>query len=347
MPQVQRPRSRAGRILTVCALASLICLTLTGCITTADGTTTNVFVLLIVRPFAYILRTIYHLIGSYGWSIILFQLLAKLLLLPLSIKSKKGTNDMQRLQPKMQELEKRYKNDKAKYQEELQKLYKAEGASPLGGCLPSLATLPVMFGLYWPISQPLTYLMSLTAAQIVQIKEILGFATTGAVSEIAVAQAMFVNFAKISHISANIIPIDFTFLGMNLGAIPNWRVFNLLFLIPIISGATSLAMTKIMATLQYRSTGTMPASQNATMTYMMPLVSVWFGFTLPAGLGVYWIAGNVLSIAQEYYLFYLFEKKKAKAAAAPQAGDKPPILQPQKEAAKPYVQKSGSKRKKH
>ncbi|MEA4822947.1 MAG: YidC/Oxa1 family membrane protein insertase [Clostridiaceae bacterium] len=327
-----------SRLLVIAVLTVFLALTLTGCITTSDGTQVNIFTLLIVRPFAWILRKIYDLIGSYGWSIIIFQLLAKALVLPLSIKGKKGMMETQRIQPKLKELENRYKNDKAKYQEEMSKLYQSEGISPMSGCLPTLLTFPIMIGLYWPISQPLTYLMNLTAAQIETIKTTLQYAANTHVSEMTLAQQVFENFDLVKAISPNIIRMDFTFLGMNLGLIPDWKVINLLFLIPIISGLTSFALTKLTNMLQFKSTGTMPQGQNSTMMYMMPLVSVWFGFTLPAGLGLYWIASNVTAAAQEYFMYMYFEKQKLK---------KPDPTKLPKEEKKTNGQKSRSQRKKH
>ena len=269
----------------------------------------NIFDLLIVKPFAFVLMGIYNIVGSYGLAIILFTIFTKLILLPLSIKSKKGMLDLQRIGPKQKELEQKYKNDKKKYSEELTKLYQKEGVSPMGGCLPMLITIPIMMGLYWPISQPLTHLMNLTSDQITLIGERLGFVGNGINSQIALAQLVYENFSKVSDISSNIIAMDFRFLGMNLGATPSYTVFNLLFFIPIISGLTALLLTKVTNHLQYKSTGVMPANQNAMLTYMMPLFSVWIGFSLPAGLGIYWISGNLVSIAQEYFLTYYMNRK--------------------------------------
>ena len=199
-----------------------------------------------------------------------------------------------------------------------------------------------MIGLYWPISQPLTYLMNLTADEITKIRDILGLADTIRGSELTVAQAMYENFDLIKNISPNIIRMDFTFLGCNLGAVPNWREpMTLLFLIPIISGLTSYLLTLLTNHLQFKSTGTMPQGQNSTMMYMMPLVSVWFGFTLPAGLGVYWIASNITQALQELFLHYYFEKKKQ---TEPQGGTSAALLKEEKQS---NGQKSRSHRKNH
>lgn len=300
-------RRRWTRVLMIALIAAFLCMTLSGCITTSDGTRVNIFILLVVRPFAWLLRKLYDLLGSYGWAIIVFQLITKVLLLPLSIKGKKGMMETQRLQPKLKELENRYKNDKQKYQEEMTKLYKAEGVSPMGGCLPTLLTLPIMLGLYWPISQPLTYLMNLTAGEIEQIRQVLQLTETARGSELTLAQMMYENFDLVRGISDKIIRMDFTFLGINLGAVPNWKVIDLLFLVPIVSALTSFGLSKLTSWLQFKSTGSMPEGQNSTMTYLMPLISGWIGFTLPAGLGIYWIASNITAAAQEFFLYFYFE----------------------------------------
>ena len=118
---------------------------------------------IIATPFGYIMRFIYELVGNYGLSIFLFALLAKLIMLPLNIKSKRSMIDMQRIQPKMLELQKKYGKDRQKYAEKVQELYDNEGISMSAGCLPQLIILPIMLGLYYVIQQPLTYFMQLTA----------------------------------------------------------------------------------------------------------------------------------------------------------------------------------------
>ena len=335
-----------SRLALIGILTVLMALVLSGCVPNGDGTSSNIFILLIVRPFGYILRWIYDIVGSYGWAIIIFQLLAKIVMLPLSIKSKKGTMAQAKLQPKMQELEKRYKNDKQKYQEELSKLYQTEGVSPMSGCLPMLLTFPIMIGLYWPISQPLTYLMHLTADQINQIKTTLAIAAEGVVSEITVAQQVFENFDKVAHISENIIQMDMRFLGVNLGVVPDWKTLNIVFLFPIISAVTSFLLMKLTSYLQFRASGKAPANENASMTFMMPLMSLWIGFTLPAGLTLYWIAGNLTSMAQEYFMHIYMQRLEAKEAENPSPKANAREIA-KKEAIEAHVQKRGSKRKKH
>ncbi len=336
-------RTRGRRIVTVLLLALILCLLLTSCYTDASGERTNVFNAVLVRPFAFILRWIYDWCQSFGWAILIFTVLTRLVLLPLNIKSKEGMAAMQALQPKTKELEKRYKNDQQKYQEEVAKLYKKEGVSPMSGCLPTLLSLPIMFALYWPISQPLKYLMRLTASQITAVREQLilvgakvnGVLVSSTSSEMTLVQAIHDNFEAVRGISDNIFQMNLQFMGMNLGAVPSIRTFNLIFLLPIISAATSFLLSRLTVWLQTRTTGTAPdaTQQNKMMMWMMPLISLWIGFSLPAGLTLYWIAGNLFGILQEFLINYYLKWKKEK--------------EPSKEADSSNDKISRSNRKKH
>ncbi len=269
---------------------------------------------IIATPFGYVMRFIYELVGNYGLSIFLFALLAKIILLPLNIKSKRSMIDMQRLQPKMVELQKKYGKDRQKYAEKVQELYDNEGVSMSAGCLPQLITLPIMLGLYYVISQPLTYFMQLTADEITAIADALGHTMSGGyTAEITLAGLMHQNFDAIAGISDKIMQVDFNFLGINLAATPSFSQFNAMWFIPILSGLTAFLYSFVSQKLNRRVSGGVQSQQtqsmNGMMYILMPAMSVYFGFILPAGLGVYWISNNLLMIAQEYILTGLLLKK--------------------------------------
>ena len=184
----------------------------------------------------------------------------------------------------------------------------------MGGCLTSLITLPLMFALYWPISQPLRYLMGLSKADISLVREALmgigakigDTAISATTSEMALVRAISDNFPTVSSISDKLFKMDLSFLGMNLGATPSFRVVNGLFLLPLISAATAYLLMYVTRWLSEKATGQKsPADQNQMMTWMMPLMSLWIGFTLPAGLAIYWIACNIVGILQEFLLTYI------------------------------------------
>ena len=146
------------------------------------------FRVLITIPLGYILGFIYEFVNSYGWALILFTLAVKLLLLPLSLKQQRSTTKMQLVQPKLMELQKKYENDKNKLSEETMKLYKEYNISPMGGCLPMLIQLPILFGLYRVIYQPVTYMLHYSADEVNGLMTELGLAKSPQV-EIAIAKA--------------------------------------------------------------------------------------------------------------------------------------------------------------
>lgn len=269
----------------------------------------------IAIPFGWVLEQIYILVGSYGFSIILFTIFTKLLVLPLMLKSKKSMRQMQKLQPKLQEIQNKYKNNKEKQQQEMAKLYQDEKVNPAGACLPTLLTLPIMLGLYYVIQQPLTYLMGIEEAKIYEIAEKLQIQVSSLrISEIEIASKAFENFDLVSSISPNLIPIDFNFLGLNLAEIPSITNFSILLIIPILSGITSFCSMTVSQKMQGTDTSDQPQAMK-NMLYMMPFMSAYFAMILPAGVGIYWITGNVLSMVQEVFMTNYLKKIDAKDEA--------------------------------
>ncbi|MBQ6901697.1 MAG: YidC/Oxa1 family membrane protein insertase [Oscillospiraceae bacterium] len=279
---------------------------------------------LIVEPFGWLLKQCYYLLGNYGLAIILFTVLAKLVMLPFQMKSKKGMMEMQRIQPKLAELEKKYKDDKERYSIEVQKLYKKEGVSMFGGCLPMLITLPIMFGLYSVLRQPLTYIFDITPDQINALAD--AFRTAGAAGipqgvasgsnymlQISVASYIASFREIVAEIAPNIANVDFTFLGIDLAAIPNFKYITPLWVIPVLSGVTAWISNLFIRKSQGKPMTEQAAATNGMMNLMMPLMSVWIAFMVPAGLGLYWIISNILSAIQEPLLTAYYKNKANKS----------------------------------
>ena len=272
---------------------------------------------IIATPFGYIMRFIYELVGNYGVSIFLFALLAKLIMLPLQIKSKRSMIDMQRIQPKMLELQKKYGKDRQKYAEKVQELYDNEGISMSAGCLPQLIILPIMLGLYYVIQQPLTYFMQLTADEINAIAETLNYTmqANDYTAQIGLAGVMHQHFDQIAGISDKIMQVDFNFLGINLAATPSFGDFSILWIIPILSALTAFLSSFVTQRLNKKASGgsvqnPQTQSMNGMMYIMVPALSLYFGFILPAGLGVYWISNNLLMMVQEVILTKLLTRPR-------------------------------------
>lgn len=274
---------------------------------------------LIVQPFGWLLRQCYNLLGSYGLAIIVFTILSKIIMLPFQMKSKKSMLEMNRLQPKLKELEAKYKDDKERYSLEVQKLYKKEGVSMFGGCLPLLITLPIMIGLYNVVRQPLTHIFGLSADTIAQIANALienGVAgiehKTGFMLEVAIAS----NLGKFKDIivpfAENLKDVSFSFLGLDLSEIPNFKYITPMWIIPALSGVSAWFSGWLMRRAQGKQVTEQAAQTNSMMNFLMPLMSVWIAFAVPAGLGLYWIVSNILTAVQEPILTAYYKNKAAK-----------------------------------
>lgn len=262
-------------------------------------------------PFGYVMRFIYDLVGNYGLAIILFTILCKIILLPMTIKQKKSTMALQALQPKLLAVQKKWSADRERMAAETQKVYDDAGVSPMGGCGTTLLTFPIMIGLYYVIVRPLTYLMHLTADQLTALSTALGVeASANVASELSLAGLINQNFAAASAAVPEVIQMDYSFLGMNLTDTASFKVLSILWIIPLLSGLTSYLSTWLMMKKQQAALKDNPAmaQSNSMMTFMMPMMSVYFGFVLPAGVGIYWIMNNLLTTLQDQILNKYFEK---------------------------------------
>lgn len=293
-------------------------------------------------PFAWLLRALYELTSSYGWALVLFTVVIKLIMLPFQMKSKKSMMRMSRFQPMIKEIQTRYKNNQVKMNEELQRLYAEEGVNPMSGCLWSFLPFPILIALYSIIRQPITRFMMLTTTAmqgVIDAVSAAGFdlaaiamtANDGAVT-VKDALTQLQPYGQITLVKAaqelgvalpeGWIHMDFSFLGMDLTMIPSdvigqigtggWAVIGVL-LIPIVSGALSFWQSKVsMAGNPAAADPNDPTARSSRMVmWMMPIMSLWIGFTLPASLGVYWIANSVLMLVQEKVLNKYFKKSMA------------------------------------
>ena len=286
---------------------------------------------LITVPFGWLLGVLYDLTSNYGVAMILFALIVQLVLTPINAKSKKSMMKMSRLQPRIQEIQRKYANDQQKQNEAMQKLQQEEGASMgMGGCLWSFVPLFILFPLFTVIREPITYILGESAEVTAQIVSVIKEAAPAlfessraggyydqVIAASAIAEHASALQAAIPGISADTLAgINFDFLGINLGAIPTFNVFGPnwawdwahigAFLIPLISaGSQVLQMWISQKTnesvitdekgVQDKETAknSQTAQSNKMMMWMMPLMSLWIGFTVSAGLSLYWFIGGV------------------------------------------------------
>lgn len=290
----------------------------------------------IIYPFAWLLKSFYAIGNNYVIALCFFAIVFKLILLPSSISQQKGMAKQQRLQPKIRRIQAKFAGNQQKIQEETQALYQREGYNPMSaGCLPLLIQFPIIYVLYEVIYRPLSYIVGVSDGVLQSL--------IGAVSKIdGIAQANLstrrVELTIIEHFDEikNVITdqgalkalekfIDnFTFLGVPLGQVPSWATIKnwassdtgakLLLIIPLLSGITSLLTGLITFIRQKRTNPEMAKNPSSgCMTFMMPLMSVYFTFLFPAGIGIYWIFQNILSAIQMVVLNRVYSNEKVMA----------------------------------
>ncbi|MCI8303258.1 MAG: membrane protein insertase YidC [Lawsonibacter sp.] len=291
--------------------------------------------------------------SSYGIALLLFAIVVKTVLFPVTLKSKKSMIQTTMLSGKMQQLQKQYGKDRERYNLEIQKLYEKEKVNPMGGCLWSLIPMFVLIALYGIIREPLTYFMSMSAEQIQTLATQLNWSEVAVSEGWVTAAAMekaknlfqngaynqlyllsLVNAENLASLQTatgaeSLFVLNFDFLRIDLSKIPElmfwkkglgWDSIGL-FLLPLISTVVSFLSMKVsMATNQMNSqtsNETMDRT-NKTMMWMMPLMSLWIGFTVPAGLSIYWIAQYFVTMVQEVICGKMLKKdyEAAREAAA-------------------------------
>ena len=220
----------------------------------------------------YVIIYLYdHVVSNYGVVIILLTITVRLVLTPLTISQTRSMARMQKFQPELQELQKKFKDDKQKLQQETMAFYKKNNVNPLAGCLPLLLQLPVFFALFQALRTP---------SQIVT--NVLG-----------VPYIPVYLFGNIKNVIANIPNIKFNFLWLNL----NER--DPFFILVILMVATMFLSTKMTTT----------DPKQAMITYAMPVVFGVISWNMPSGILIYWVTTNVWSIGQQYIVNKLVKKE--------------------------------------
>ena len=288
---------------------------------------------IVTVPFGWLLGFLYETTSNYGIAMILFAIIVQLVLLPINAKAKKSMMKMSRMQPRIQEIQRKYANDQQKQNEAIQQLQREEGASMgFGGCLWSLVPMLILFPLFAVIRQPIIYILGQSAEVATQIIEVVKaqapdlFSGNSYYDQVVAAGAISTYAADIAAaipgISAEALQgINFDFLGINLGAIPDWKIwawsaFNWAnigaFLIPVVStGSQFLQMWISQKTNnsvitnekgvqdEEMAKNSQAAQQSKMMMMMMPLMTLWIGFTVSAGLSLYWFIGGLFRMISD------------------------------------------------
>ena len=302
---------------------------------------------IILSPFSWLLKVFYNFCGSYGLALILFALVVKVVLFPLSLKGKRGMIQMNMLSGQMQKLQKQYANNRERYNQEVQKLYEKEKVNPMGGCLWSFIPLIILMVLYPIIREPFHYMMGINDVNILDaiaqtvnwgpvalangwIREAADTFTNTAYNQLYLSSLITPdNLAAVQaaagEAGANIFAINFDFLGFaDLSQIPKLQFWTVeggfgLFILPVISAALSVVFSLVSMKTNAINQQTQNSQNNGTMRTMMiinPIISLWIGFSMPAALCIYWIANSLFSMIQEFICAKLLKKDYEKAAAA-------------------------------
>ena len=272
----------------------------------------------IANCFGYILNFLYDLVQNYGLAIILFSVLLKLIMLPITIKQQKSMKKSQALQGEIKKLQAKYKNNPELLQQETMALYKREKVSPFSGCLGSILQIVIFLSVFYLVSRPLTYMKKIDPEVISNYEQ--KVSETGQQSNYKEIQIIELYSGEDDRVNLNM-----NFLGLNLSKVPmqNWQDFSV-FIIPLLYVITTFVNIKITTNMNKtnkdKSKGKdkdkdkdkddskkeespedqLESMQDMTksMNYMMPIMSIAIAMIAPLGLSLYWFISNLLQLIE-------------------------------------------------
>ncbi len=277
-------------------------------------------------PAGYIMRLLNQLVGnSYILALFLFAIVVEILLIPLAIKQQKNSIKQAKLRPKEMAIRKKYEGrddaeTKQKISLEIQELYNKEGYSPFSGCLPLLIQLPILLALYNIVLDPLRYICQFDATAIDGIISVVksfpqyaesAFTNQRTIDLMDAVRSIIEEhgvsaFGAVEGFSehiASVADIPNTMLfGINLSGTPSFTDFGLLLLVPVLTFASYFFSMRMTRKLTYQPTSADDPAMgcsNKMMDYMMPLMSVFISFQVPAAIGVYWIFKSLLGVVKQ------------------------------------------------
>lgn len=269
----------------------------------------------IANIFGYLLEWLYNGIGqNYGIALILFTILLRIILLPLTIKQQKSMKKTTELQGKMQEIQFKYKNNPELMNKEIMDLYKRENVSPFSGCISSLVQILIILSVFYLVSRPLTYMKKIDTGIIENYRNEISAENDGKISnyyEIEIIQKKAVQDENIK--------INMDFLGLDLSKVPNQNMSDIkVYIIPllyVISSIFSIRMTTGKTKKKGKNNSSEPdmtQQVNKSMSYIMPIMAVYITFIAPLGLALYWLVSNLLMILERIVINKYVDSKEEK-----------------------------------
>ena len=275
--------------------------------------------------FGYMINFLYNLVNNYGIAIILFTILLRVILIPITIIQQKSTKANTRMQEKMREIERKYKNNPEKLNQETIDLYKSEKLNPFTGCLVSILQIVIILSVFWVVSKPLTYMKKVDADLInTYTQEMKEEGTNVTYPEIAIIQ-------RKANEDENVY-INMDFLGLDLSKVPGQNLKDpKVYIIPILYVLTSILSIKLTNTTQTKKKNEVEILENGekaksdadetmesmeqmtkSMNYMIPIMSISIAFIAPLGLALYWFVSNLVMIIERLIIDKFFNKDKEK-----------------------------------
>lgn len=311
---------------------------------------------LLATPLGWLMKLVYDTIGIHNYilTIFLFTLVTRIILFPLSLKNQKSQMERARLAPRLQRIQKKYGKDQQKLMQKQQELYEKEGVSQFGGCLPSILTMIVLFGVIAVIYSPLTYLVQIPKP-VVQAaisastqdageknenkfseKDMRGYYgefrmldkmelnKKDILNEIAAVQGQNDKSAAEYYEKMAKTKSQFKVFGSEKYSflVDPWQkgTFSILWIFPVIAALSQLLMTMVSMRYTKRATAASSEMQQAqgctnAMMYGMPLFSLIIGFTFPAGVSIYWVSSSLIGVLQTMILYKIYDPAKAREQA--------------------------------
>lgn len=272
----------------------------------------------------YVLNYLYNWVQNYGWAIIIFSVLLKLILLPFTIKQQKNIKKSAKISEKTSKLQVKYKNDPEKLNREIMDLYKREKASPFSGCLSSVLQLIIFISVFYLVSSPLTYMKKIDKTIIDNYKtELTESGQTSSYPEIKIIENKSQEDEKVN--------INMNFLGLDLSKVPMQNLNDVrVYIIPILYIVVIFINTKITTNLTSKNNNKNKNENNKelktageetteeqmeniqqmtnSMSYMMPIMSVAIALIAPLGLSLYWLVSNLLQLAERITIDFVSNK---------------------------------------
>lgn len=266
-------------------------------------------------PLGWIMDLIYQVVNSYGWAIVLFTVLVRLAMLPFTIKQQKSSARMQAYQPMINEINKKYANDKQKQQEEMLRLQEEYGFSPMAGCFPMLLTMLVLFGVIDVVYKPLQHILRVPVDAVNAAMQGMGIANNYMAQNAMIAKIQADPTVAQQWFSAEqlekIQSFNFHFLGIDLSQMPQLSLAPEtlpLLIFPVLSVLTMFLSNILMTKLSGQEmTGAMK-----WMPWIMSFMFVTYSFQVPVAFSLYYTVSNITMLLQSIFMKMVYDPQKMK-----------------------------------